>query len=182
MKLIGTKEIVTDRLILRRFTVEDADNMYERWAKDPEVTKYLTWPTHESAEVTRELLTKWVNDYQEPDFFNWAIELKGVGIIGSIGTSSCQMETISTEVGYCIGRAYWGQGIMTEALTAVLDYLFDQVGFRRVSAKHDVMNPGSGRVMKKAGMVYEGTLRQAGYNNRGIVDLVCYAMIREDRK
>lgn len=56
MKKIGTKTIETKRLILRRFRIEDADDMYSNWASDPEVTKFLTWPTHESVEGTRELV------------------------------------------------------------------------------------------------------------------------------
>ena len=132
-------------------------------------------------EATRALLTEWVKQYQKPDYFNWAIELKGVGVIGSIGVVDYQPETEAAELGYCMSRTYWGQGIMPEALKAVLDYLFDQAHFRRVMAKHDIANPKSGRVMQKAGMKYEGTLRQAGYNNRGIIDIIVMAILASDR-
>ena len=60
MKKVGTQTIETERLILRRFTVEDAGDMYKNWASDPEVTKYLTWPPHESVEFTKSLLADWV--------------------------------------------------------------------------------------------------------------------------
>ena len=182
MEKIGTQRIETERLILRRFTLEDAPAMYERWANDPEVTRYLTWQPHRSVEDSRAILSEWVARYGEGDYYNWAIELKGVGVIGSIGVVSQEEQTQSAEIGYCIGRAYWGRGIMPEALRAVLDYLFDEAHFRRVSAKHDIENTNSGRVMEKAGMRCEGVLRGAGYNNRGIIDIVLRATILSDRK
>lgn len=88
----------------------------------------------------------------------------------------------AAEIGYCLGRAYWGRGIMPEALCAVLDFMFDEAGFNRIAACHDVGNPKSGRVMEKSGMKYEGTLRQAGKNNQGICDIACYAVLRSDRQ
>ena len=83
---------------------------------------------------------------------------------------------------HSVSRAYWGQGLMPEALRAVMDYLFDVVGLNRVAACHDANNPKSGRVMEKAGMKQEGILRAAGKNNLGICDDVWHAMIRSDRK
>ena len=181
MKHLGTKTIETERLILRKFTPFDAGAMFENWASDPEVTKYLTWEAHKTVETSAAIISEWVKNYKRPDYYQWAIELKGVGPIGSIGVVDINMEIRSAEVGYCIGRKFWGKGIMPEALKAVLDFLFDEAHFLRVMAKHDVMNPNSGRVMTKAGMKYEGTHRQAGYNNRGIIDVAIYAMIKEDR-
>ena len=87
----------------------------------------------------------------------------------------------SAEIGYCLGRAFWGRGIMPEALRAVMDYLFDTVGLNRVWAGHDVNNPKSGRVMEKAGMKKEGILRASGVNNQGIRDVAIWAALREDR-
>ena len=177
-----TKEIETERLILRKFTLADAPAMYERWASDPEVTKYLTWQPHRSVEDTRAILSAWIPEYDKDDYYQWAIELKSVGIIGSIAVVNIHESVKEAELGYCIGRAYWGKGIMPEAVKAVINFLFDEAGFRRVMAKHDTANPNSGRVMEKAGMRYEGTLRGAGYNNRGIIDIVVRAILREDRQ
>ena len=75
------------------------------------------------------------------------------------------------EIGYCIGRPWWNRGITSEALSAVINFMFDQVGANRVQAKHDVNNPHSGLVMKKCGMKYEGTLRSAAVNNQGVCDV-----------
>ena len=85
-------------------------------------------------------------------------------------------------MGYCMSRAFWGRGIMPEALRAVMDYLFDTVGVSRIAACHDVNNPKSGRVMEKAGMKKEGVLRASGINNQGIRDVAIWAALREDRE
>ena len=75
MNHIGTREIATERLTLRRFEIEDAENMFYNWANDPEVTKYLTWPAHESVDTTETILKEWISKYDEKDFYQWAIEL-----------------------------------------------------------------------------------------------------------
>ena len=176
MNHLGTKTIETERLLLRKFTIEDAPAMYANWASDPEVTKYLTWQPHRSIEDTRSILSEWVKEYDKADYYQWAIELKGVGPIGSIAVVGIRDNTLEAELGYCIGRAYWGKGIMPEAVKAVIDFLFDEIHFRRITAKHDIENPNSGRVMAKAGMTCEGILYGGGCNNRGIVDIVCYSI------
>jgi RimJ/RimL family protein N-acetyltransferase len=179
---LGTKTLETDRLILRRFRIEDADDMFNSWASDSEVTRFLTWPTHSGVDVTRYILSDWISKYENGDYFNWVMELKDTGkIIGNISVVKLNKEIESADIGYCMSRAFWGHGFMPEALKSVMDYLFDEVGINRVAASHDVNNPKSGRVMEKAGMKYEGTLRAAGKNNQGICDEVWHAMIKSDR-
>lgn len=175
----GTKTIETERLLLRRFTLEDAPKMYENWASDPEVTKYLTWPTHVSLENTREVLSGWVAAYEKEDKYEWCLELKETGEpIGSIGAFDINEKVKSVEVGYCISCRYWHQGITSEALKAVIDFLMQEVGVCRISARHDVRNPHSGQVMKKCGLRYEGTRVQADWNNSGICDAVLYGLVK----
>lgn len=177
----GTKTLETERLILRRFVVEDAQAMYDNWASDPEVTRFLTWPPHGSAEITGMLLADWVKQYEDDAYYHWVIELKEIGeVIGSISVVKLNEEIESADVGYCMSRAYWGRGIMPEALRAVIKYLFEEVGMNRIAACHDVNNPKSGRVMDKAGMKLEGIWRQAGKNNQGICDEVWHSIIREE--
>lgn len=183
MNKAGTQRIETDRLILRRFRLEDAEDMYVNWASDPEVARFLTWPTHSSVEVTKSLLADWIPGYEDGGYFNWVMEYKETGkAIGNIAVVKLNENTKAADMGYCMSRAYWGQGLMPEALNAVMDYLFDVVGLNRIAACHDANNPKSGRVMEKAGMKREGILRAAGKNNLGIHDEVWYAMIRNDRK
>ncbi len=183
MNRTGTRRLETERLILRRFTPDDAEEMYKNWTSDPEVTEFLTWPPHASPELSRRLLEDWVSRYEDGGYFQWAIQLKDTGaVVGSIAAVKLKEETEAAEIGYCLGRAWWGRGLMPEALKAVMDYLFDVVGLNRVAACHDVNNAKSGRVMEKAGMKREGIWRQAGKNNRGLCDEVWYAMLRSDRK
>ena len=183
MNKAGTQRIETDRLILRRFRLEDAEDMYANWASDPEVTRFLTWPTHSSVDVTKAILSDWIPRYEDGGYFNWAMEYKNTGkVIGNISVVKLIESIDAAEMGYCMSRVYWGQGLMPEALRAVMDYLFDVVGLNRVAACHDANNPKSGRVMEKAGMKLEGILRAAGKNNLGICDDVWHAMLRSDRE
>ncbi len=181
MNKTGTQQIRTERLILRPFLLSDSEDMYRNWASDPEVTKYLTWPVHSSAEVTRMLLQNWISHYQDGDFFNWAIEWKNDGkVIGNISVVRLAEAIDEAEIGYCMCKRFWGQGIMAEALRAIEAYLFETVGMNRIVAVHDANNPRSGRVMDKAGMRQEGTMRQGGKNNQGICDAVKHAILHSD--
>ena len=178
----GTQTIETSRLILRRAVRDDAEPMFRNWASDPEVTKYLTWPTYEKVETAYQILDLWESEYEKPNYYQWMIVLKELGEpIGSISVVRQNDRVEEAEIGYCIGKAWWHQGIVSEALTAVMDYLFDEVGMNRIEAKHDVNNPNSGAVMKKCGMFYEGTARQSDRNNQGICDIATYGILRSDR-
>ncbi len=178
----GTQVIETERLILRPYTVFDAEAMYRNWASSDEVTRYLTWQAHTGVDATRKLLELWVESYQDPAVYHWGITLKGNDtVIGDISVVHMNDKTAAAELGWCMGQAWWGQGIMPEAALAVRDYLFDRVGFHRIQARHDKNNPKSGRVMQKIGMQYEGTQRASDINNQGICDIVLYAILREDR-
>lgn len=182
MKHLGTKPIETNRLILRPFVPEDAQAMYKNWASDPEVTKYLTWPTHDSLEVSQWVVNDWVSHYGEDDYYQWAIVPKDLGQpIGSIAVVSQNDRVRKAEIGYCIGKNWWHRGYMSEALSAVIAFLFDQVDMNRVEARHDPNNPHSGAVMRKCGMTFEGTYRQSDWNNQGICDTSVYAILKEDR-
>ena len=179
----GTKTLETERLILRKFTMADAEAMYFNWASDEDVTKYLTWPHHESIDTTRHVLEDWISHYQNDDYYQWAIVLKKTKEpIGSISIVESNEEVSMVEVGYCIGKQWWHQGYTSEALEAVIRFLFAEVCANRIQAKHDIHNPDSGKVMAKCGMQYEGILRQYARNNTGICDVCLYAIVKEDRK
>lgn len=183
MKHCGTQTLETERLILRRFTVRDADAMYTNWASDPEVTRYLTWPAHAGVETSRAVLADWTAAYAQKSFYQWAIVLKDSADepVGSIGAVNVSDDIAAVQIGYCLGRRWWHQGIMSEALGAVMDFFFDAVGCNRVACRHDPRNPHSGMVMQKCGMKYEGTQRSADRNNQGICDTSWYALLRAER-
>ena len=177
----GTKTLETPRLILRPFTAQDGPAMYKNWTGDSEVTRFLTWPTHPSEEVSCHLAAYWEEKGREPDQYQWAIVPKDLNEpIGSLAVVSQREDIAMCELGYCIGKSWWGKGVMTEAVRAVIRYLFDQVGMNRIQAAHDISNPASGKVMQKAGMTFEGVHRQASKNNTGVCDVAMYAILRKD--
>ena len=91
-----------------------------------------------------------------------------------------QTDNRSAEVGYSLSRAYWNQGLMSDALSAVVEFGFEKLGLNRIEAQHECDNPASGRGMQHAGMRHEGTLRQRIYNKGRYVDVDLYAIIRSD--
>lgn len=179
---IGTTTIETKRLILRRFKESDALPMFNHWASDSEVTQYLTWSSHESIDVTEDILNLWIEAYQNKESYQWAIELKEIGaVIGSISLMAIDNHNENGEIGYCIGKAWWNQGVVTEAFKAILDVSFNEIGLARVMARHHIDNPASGRVMEKCGLVYEGTMRKVSKNNRGeLIDCKYYAILKDE--
>ena len=178
---LGTQTIETQRLILRPFLPEDADAMYRNWASDPEVTKFLSWPHYKSVDTAREILAVWTKQYQDNTFYQWAIVLKELEQpVGSISVVNRDDRVEMVEIGFCIGKNWWGLGIMTEALKAVMTYLFEEVGVQRIEAGHDPENPASGAVQRKCGMKYEGTFRRRIRSNRGITDVVWNAALKEE--
>lgn len=178
---MGTETIKTERLTLRKFYIDDAKAMYRNWASDCEVTRFLIWPAHDNIEVTRTVLKDWEQQYADENFYNWAIVLDEVGEpIGSIGMAAADSDTRMIAIGYCIGKKYWHQGIASEALQAVIDFLFQKTNYNRIEARHDVFNPHSGMVMKKCGMQYEGTLREVARDNTGLSDCRYYSILRKD--
>lgn len=181
MNHLGTKVLETQRLILRPFNENDAQAVFDNWASDDEVTKYLTWPTHQCVEHSLGYMKYCVQAYRDPTTYQWGIELMDTHeLIGNISVVKVIEEISSMDLGWVIGRRWWGQGYMPEAAEKVVGFLFDMVGANRIAAEHDVNNPKSGRVMQKIGMKYEGTLRQYGRNNQGIVDCVVYSILKEE--
>ena len=178
----GTVTLETERLILRRFTTDDADAMFRNWASDPEVTKYLTWPTHTSVQVSESVISSWLDLYSNENHYSWAIVLKELGEpIGSIAAVKQDPETDMVHIGYCIGRAWWRRGCTSEALRRLVRFFFEEVGVNRIESRHDPRNPNSGKVMQKAGLKYEGTLRKSDRNNQGgFCDAAYYAILADD--
>lgn len=177
----GTQTIKTPRLILRRARIEDARPMFENWASDPQVTKFLTWPSHSNVAVTKAVLQRWIGEYGRDDYYQWMIVLKELSQpVGTISVVAHNDHIGKAELGYCIGKPWWHTGITSEALNGVMDFLFREVGLNRIQARHDCNNPHSGGVMKKCGMQYEGTARASDWNNQGLCDSAHYAILRCD--
>ena len=182
MKHLGTVTLETERLTLRKTLENDWEPMFSNWANDERVTRFLTWEPYESAEQLKTTYHQYLLDNQEkPDFYDWKIILKELNEpIGAISVVKLREDIEEAEIGYCLGCRWWHRGIMTEAFQRVIQFLFEEVGVNRITATHDPRNPHSGDVMKKCGLRYEGTLRQAGRNMQGICDECVYAILRDD--
>ncbi len=176
----GTPVLKTERLILRPFKVSDYSDMYNNWVSDPLVTKFLSWEPYKSPDSAKETLTAWCEGYKDPKTYNWAIEIDG-NVIGSLSVITIHDRHEYAELGYCMSRAYWNNGIMTEAVSAVVDYLFGEIGVNSVRISHAVKNPGSGRVAQKCGFTLEGTRREAFKSSFGeFLDTNLYAILRSE--
>lgn len=182
MNNIGTQRIETNRLILRKITMDDANDMYNNWASDEDVAKHLTWTRHKSVDDSKGIISIWEKELEEDNCYRWCIELKETHeAIGTIDVVSLNINLESALIGYCISKRYWNQGITTEALIAVQNFLFQHVQLNRVESHHLTVNPASGKVMKKAGMSFEGIKRQGTKDNKGnFCDLAIYAILKSD--
>lgn len=177
----GTVTIETERLILRRFTVEDAEASFKNWESDEKVTEFLRWQTAKNLSDAEAVITRWVNSYCDNSFYQWAIVPKDLGEpIGTISVVDMDEMAEKLHIGYCIGSRWWRRGYTSEAFSAIIPFLFREVKANRIESQHDPNNPNSGRVMAKCGLKYEATLRQADWSNKGIVDACMYALLAED--
>lgn len=176
----GTQTIRTARLTLRRFSVQDAQAMYDNWASSENVTRYLTWRPHDSPALTAKLLTGWCADYDDLAQYQWAITLDHE-VIGSISVGRIDTDAGCADIGYCIGARWWNRGIMTEAAQAVIAYLFNEVGFSRIVITHALKNPASGAVARKCGLK-PVAIRQAAFKSHTgeVLDLCDLAVTRAE--
>lgn len=142
----------TKRLNLRQITMSDCEQIFSCWASDEEVTKYLTWHAHKNIETTKNVVKSWISEYKNNACYRWGIELKGTNkLIGIIDI----VDYISNDpvIGYVLGKAYWNNGYMTEALKSVLDKLFRD-GYSRILIEADERNIGSNSVIIKNGFQF----------------------------
>lgn len=152
------EEFETERLILRKPRMDDAPAIFSAYAQDPEVTRYMTWSPHKNVEETyriRELMLKlWDNG----EAYSYAITFKNSDSV--IGMIAMHPDGFKVSIGYVLARSHWGNGYMTEAAQAIINWLLAQPEIYRVYATCDVENTASARVMEKVGMIREGLLRK----------------------
>lgn len=154
-------ELQTERLILRKMCVGDAEDMYA-YARRSEVTRYLLWSPHPDLFYTRDYLRYLATRYATGSFYDWAIVLKSTGrMIGTCGFTSFDAPHDAAEIGYVLSPDYRGQGIAPEAVRAVLAFGFERLALHRIEARFIEGNDASLRVMEKVGMRFEGYRREA---------------------
>ena len=172
------REIETERLLLRPWREEDAGGLFA-YASDPEVGPPAGWKPH--ADVAESL--KIIKTLFIPNNV-WSITDKSVGrIIGSVGLEPDKRRpgANSRELGYALSRDYWGNGVMTEAAAAVIDFGFDVYKLDVIAVCTSPVNKRSQRVIQKCGFTYEGTERRCYRTYDGTVrDSKCYSMLREE--
>ncbi len=145
-----TPTILTRRLCLRRFSMNDVFSCHENWMADPDVTEFLTWGPHANIEVTANYIASCINEYSFGSM-DWCITLKKDFMpIGSISAVQDFPQKGYCELGYCISKDHWNEGIMTEALRAVCTWIFQNTNYRCIQARYDSENEASGRCMEKS--------------------------------
>ena len=183
MKNIGTINLETERLLFRKASVNDAKDMFNNWANDKEVTKYLTWDAYKKEEDTLKFLKYLEENYQKDNFYNWIVVSKEDNtIIGTVGAVDIDEVNNTIEVGHCYGRKWWNKGIATEALTRIIKFFFEEVEVETVYAYYVDGNIASGKVLEKVSMTYEGKLRKRVYDKvtKKQADIISYSITKED--
>ena len=170
--------LYTERLILRRFYLSDADDLYE-YAKNPNVGPNAGWKPHRSKDESLSVINGFIKSGEV-----WAIVYKDNNkVIGSIGLHK-DMKRDSKKarmIGFVLSEDYWGQGLTTEAAKYVIKYGFDVLNLDIISVYHYPHNKRSKRVIEKCGFKYEGILRHASVLYDGkILDDVCYSMTKDE--
>ncbi|MDJ0365763.1 GNAT family protein [Hymenobacter sp. H14-R3] len=177
---VSFPQFETPRLVLRAFTPADVPHLVEL-AGNYEVAKNtlnIPHPYHE--EDARRWVQLTQENYQQRVGYAFAIELRATGkLVGGIGLT-LQARFDRAEAGYWLGQAYWGQGLASEALAALLGFGFGTLGLHKIVATHLVDNPASGRVMLKNGMVKEGELVQHTKRDGHYHDLWQYRLLRAE--
>ncbi|MEG4146751.1 GNAT family protein [Microcoleus sp. Pol12B5] len=172
--------IETERLLLRKITLNDATDMFE-YACNPEVSEYTMWSTHTSIEDTKYFLKSITKMYKKRELVDWGIVHKAEKkFIGTCGFVEWSMTHSRAEIGYALSRRYWGEGYMSEAVNAVIEFGFREMFLNRIVARCEVNNIASARVMEKVGMQLEGILRQQLFVKGRYWDLKLYSILREE--
>lgn len=168
----------TKRLVLRHWEMNDLDDLYA-FAKNPNVGPQAGWRQHQSREERRQILSRMVT---APDQFAIMLKstMKVIGII-SAGIDTSRRNLAAKTIGCALNEAYWNQGLMTEAVGAMIRYLFMDPGTELIAMDHFADNYGSQRVIEKNGFQYEGTMRQKiRLFNGEVKDCLCYSLTRAE--
>ena len=176
----GTVVLHTPRLVLRRFSTDDAQAVYDSYTSDENVAKYHNLSVHESAQDTVAMLKQWVSQYENLEYYHWIIEYKD-DVVGEINLFNIANKQERCEIGYTVASEWWNYGIATEAVCAVIRFAFSEINFNKICAQHDTENIGSGRVMLKNGMKQEGLFREHNVRQDGTrSDAAFYAILKSE--
>ncbi len=150
-----TPTLQTDRLILRPFCAEDAQDVFEGWESDPDVARYMFWTSHNDIEKTKEWLAFEVGQIEKDDWYRFALVLKNTGELIGTALIYYEEEVACWEIGYNLAKKYWGNGYTTEAMKKVLAFAKAELGLSQIVGRYAKENPASGNVMRKLGFEFE---------------------------
>lgn len=171
--------IETPRFILRQIQVDDAEALFTTFSDDV-VMEFYGELEHWDVDESRELIEQQHNWYERREGIRWGITRKGEDeVIGSCGFHLFDGGFHRAETGYELRRAYWRQGIMTEAMTAILGFGFQEMGLHRIEAVVDDENERSKGLLRKLGFAYEGTLRQRYWFRNRYWDEHYFGLLRD---
>lgn len=171
----------TRRLRLRKLRREDAQVFFDRLGGSTAVTEHMLWVPHRDLSESAASIEKALRRCETGRGYRWAIVLKETEeLIGIIDLLAFDETADSCSFAYMLGQDFWGRGFGTEALTAVLDFAFSQMGIRVVTADHFAENPASGAVMRKAGMHCVRRIPGKYQKNGMIHDAVEFRITKEE--
>jgi [ribosomal protein S5]-alanine N-acetyltransferase len=156
--VIPPREFETARLHLRPPTLDDSAAVFAGWVQDPEITRYMEWRPHRDIVETETFLRRCERVWNDGTAFPWLLVRKDTGAVAGMG--EIRLGGHKADIGYVLARAHWGLGLMTEAMTPVVDWALSQPSIHRVWATCDVDNATSARVLERLGMQREGVLRR----------------------
>lgn len=150
-----TPILETNRLLLRPFNKEDALDVFTCWESDPDVAKYMFWTSHNDIEKTKEWLDFEIGQIKKDDWYRFALVLKETDALIGTALIYYEEEVDCWEIGYNLGKKYWGMGYTTEATKSVIDFATEQLHITEIVGRYAKENSASGNVMKKLGFQYE---------------------------
>ena len=173
-------EIDTSRIRLRWISDEDTDAFYAIYS-NPEVMRYWSTPALADREAAANLVKKIQEDWKRRVILKWGIALRTNNqLIGSITLFNLDFNHRRAEIGYALGREFWGQGYMNEALMALLQYAFEDLNLHRIEADVDPRNTASIKTVERLGFQREGYLRERWQVNGEIQDAYFYGLLRRE--
>jgi RimJ/RimL family protein N-acetyltransferase len=174
----GSAELWTDHLILRRYRLDDAEQLYKSLGTDSEMNKYSGWNPYASLEMAQETVRQFIDSYNDERSYSWVMDAYGDDVVaGTIRAYDYDNNQI--EVGFSVAQAWQGRGFATEALKAVLEYLTENEGISRVTAWCAADNIGSRKVLEKSGMQLVGIERGGLVVEDRIYDKMIYEYRRK---
>lgn len=170
----------TKRFVLRQIELSDAKEVFHYFSQD-EVMKYYDLDVLKDIGEAKKIIRKWQKKYHKNEGLRWGIATKEENkIIGSCGFHNWEKEHFKAEIGFEVSPEYWRSGVMTEVLQPTLAYGFEKMGLRRIEALYDPGNIASQKTLKKAGFIYEGTLRESAFEKGQFCDASICSLLKKE--